>query len=669
MKALSTRPTKLQPNPTGIGFKAKGSPTTKENTSTSSKYLNLLKRRDEGFRDSPKTDGYPTKTLAGPEHRELKDFNKVLNDSRKANTPTNRDKVSEIRKELLVFNTGNTGVNAHQQLFLRSEADYNPNSDVNAMYKAFRSPPVNNKMIPQNNILSSYNSTGKSRTRSPIHRGGNQASVNLVDRKSEYATEKSSFQMKKEARISGISSGLESSFIVISDKLRVRSRCNNHPEKKSKYYVKNDESSKSEGSMGILPAFCSSCTFNLVKSGHACEEIVTTGEQFKKTKLNSFVEKLKREKENCDDIILVLDNKSETTTGLLSSEMKKIDTYFDLLIDDLNAQRNAISERLISTFNNSSNVLIDFRSAFADFLSEFNNISHDIDSTYNKIIKNSEIEPFNQILDNYKERINEFRDTNKQLEKIKLFNEKVLFGAPAETLSSRLLVKFDIHTEYSKIIDTKKIDLSLTRQSETIPSMRIMVPDSLSDLPIEDDRDYSNNIMDESFKKSALSKSDVNVSFDKDFQVESNYHANFITNHRESKGVDSEKVPTKLTTALDRISSSQTQMNSQYLKLLGLMKKSDKPQFDENPLGEPEEEPEEPDQNIFEFDGIEVKDMMNKQTPDLSGKSDQPEYLKDYFQALNNNQGDTDIRMNIKQNIINRSDARDQFRSQKVLFE
>lgn len=672
MKVLTNRPNKPKTTPSGAGFKTKGSPGSKENTSLSSKYLGLLKRKDETMKEASGNDKEFCKTISNAETRELKDMGKVFHDSRKTNNKTNNDKLIAFKKEMLILAPKQSAPKENVCGF-RTEPDYNCSFEGSTLFKAFRSPPVNNKLTLQNSLLNSYNSTGKTKTKSTLSKGSTPTLLSLVERKSECAQDNSVRQSIKDPRPLSKAFGLEASYIFVSEDVKVPNRCTNHPDKKSKYYVRDEELLSNDGGVEVLPAFCSNCTFNLVKHGYSCEEIVSKDENFKKAKLSAFLEKLKKQKENCEDVVRILDGKSEACAEILDAEMAKIDAYFDAVIEDLNAQRASISKRLITTYNNSNATLSDFKAAFNDYLGEFKTITQDIDQSYTQIIKNTEIEPFNDILNNYKERIDEFKETNWQLERIKIFSENISFNMPVEVLQSRLNIRYELCKEQSKIIDSKVIDLSTANPDIPVHVMNIIVPDSISDFPIEDDPCYRSNLTDEFFKRSALSNGDVNVSFDKDYKPDPCILNSLIGISRLSiKGQDSDRSTGRLSTALDRINNSQTQMNNQYMRLLGLVKKTSWSLHEDNHIEEPVaeiEEQEEIDQNIFEFEGHDAGDMLSKQTPDLSGKTNQSEYLKDYFLALSSNMGDNDIRTNIEQNIVNRNEVRELFKSQKVLFQ
>lgn len=664
MKAHPNRLNKQPQSTTTNTPKTKILPGCKENASISSKYLSLLKRKTELIRGSPKTETSSWRLITNIEPKDVQDFSKVLIESRKDNSVSSKLKMNN-KKDVLVFSTGHNALNGQNHTFNRSEVNYNNNQD-NAIYKAFRSPPVSTKLTPQTHMMSTFNSTGKGRTKSPIGRSSNLGVMNAVEKKGDSV---------RNSRVEsvGVSSILsqESNYIIINESIKVNNKCANHPDKKSKYYVKDDQISLNSSEQAILPAFCSNCTFNLVKNGFTCEEIIATGEQFKKEKLAVFLEKLQKEKENCEFVIRALDNKSDGFKHTLGAEISKIDSYFDGLIENLNMQKNVIADKLISTFGNSTHDITEFKSIFADFYNEFETIQQDIDATYTKIIKNSEIEPFNEILGNYKERLNEFKETNNQLENLKLYNGKVDFEVQPELLKPKLTIKYDITTETSKIIDAKLINLCLTANSKPNPQhLNIQMPDSITDLPLEEDPNTAQNTIEDSFRKSAFSKSDVNVSFDKDYPVELLHsREEYNRGRRSSKGMDSERYTEKLSSALDRINNSQSVRNNQYLKLIGLMKKPDKQLMVHEKENVSSGISEIEEHNIFEIEGVDFKELLNKQTPDLGLKSEQPEYLKDYFQALTNNMNNNDIRMNIEMNLVNKDDGKDQFKSQKVLFQ
>ena len=665
MKTISTRQGRQNPGGLSAISKTKASPSTKENTSISSKYLSLLKRKPENAKDSPKTDSRPNKTMKGQEAKDFKDFSKILHESKKENTTSSKVKERHPKKDLLVFNTGQSCANDSQQFFCRNETEPHANFEHNAIYKTFRSPPVNSKLTPQSYLMNSFNSVGKSRTRSPINKPISQNFKKQEENKLAPGNDRRFGNLNAESQLQKNNPSPSVCYISLGDGVKVRNRCSNHPQKKSKYYVKDEKISTDEDGTKILPAFCSNCTFSLVKNGYACEEIKASEEETKKEKLNAFIDKLAREKENCEAVARILNSKHQTLKQVMDQETSKVDDYFDALVEDLNAQRKAIKKRLGYTYDSSAGILGDFIDAFGDFQTEFSTINQDIELTYDKIIKSSEIGPFNEILDSYKERLSEFREVNEHLEQVSLKTEGVNFRLPYESMSSRFRVNYDIKTDQAKIIDSKEIDLSINDGQTQPQVVNIVVPDSISDFPIEESPECPPSNLEDSFRKS-----DVNVSIDRGYTTEGqlvkpeSFNDITVSNVRESV-----KSQQKLSSALDRISNSQSITNNQYLKLLGLMKKETKPQIDDDTENCEEPEGEEADQNIFELENKDLEELLNKQTPDLGCKLDHPEYLQDYYQSMCTNVGNTDISLNIQENITKKEGGVGQLKSQKILFQ
>lgn len=79
--------------------------------------------------------------------------------------------------------------------------------------------------------------------------------------------------------------------------------CVRHKEKKSKFYLVEDEKFKKQHkSYGFLRGLCSKCAVRLANSGYLCEEILDSEGSFRKQRIEWFGDQIISLKNNYDQI-------------------------------------------------------------------------------------------------------------------------------------------------------------------------------------------------------------------------------------------------------------------------------------------------------------------------------------------------------------------------------
>lgn len=256
-----------------------------------------------------------------------------------------------------------------------------------------------------------------------------------------------------------------------------------------------------------------------------------------------------------------------------------------------------------------------------------------------------------------------------QLASMHVYCEKAVFTVAVEDVKAGMRIGCDFASESSKLLNLPSSTSAQLDVTDIPIIVSVAVPDSFQELPSEIEARFSVDMAESPNHKSMLSKSDLNISFDKDCQNELVILKQSDQDETAVVGAqDVDDCKSSIGATLDRISGLQPANNSQYLKLIGAFKKDDMPKQSPAVIAT-ERSSSESEANIFEFESENFNDMLNKQTPELGSKSDHPEYLKDYFQALTNSVSNTGIRMNIDKNLMGQAQTRDYFKSQKILFQ
>jgi hypothetical protein len=585
----------------------KSSPYYKENINhISSKYLSLLK----GKRSSSK------KRL---EEKQLKPSN--INTAQSKSTrsiiskhsPENNKSISKsflknqkTKKSTLVKDRE---IPKNSKNFKKPLNSQQLSSSSKILENGFRSPPLP-KTFKTNQFKSIYNSTGKMNL--------SKQSKNKKQKISQifYKT-KDSLLVNKENDFE-----YNSTLLTLKNNTGVNEYCLNHPDKSSTFYLKLRLTTQIQNSFDkILQGYCSLCAVHLVKQGLECKEIMSEEERVRKQKIESFVEDLESEKENCAKTKKVLKLKMEDLKSNFETERDKINCYYSELYEKFEKNRVTYISDLESVFDQNKNKLNQQLKKYDETEQEFDYIYKDIKEHYEKIIKVIELEPFNNILDKYKETLNEYVNFSNKTENLEIIFSEIEIKKKIEQMVKEINPLIEMRFLKSLVIQKKEIDLTESMKS-------------------------TENL--KNSKNSKEEKSDVYVSFDENCQ---NSTSQFEEDHNSN---GSSAKTAKYDQILQKISNSQKAQKIYYDNLL---KFSD-------PLKQMEEDKKKDDcsssssdfehQKVFEIVDDE-NDWEMKQTPDLGGEKTGPENFNNHLTNLNNhnfNHINVDINKNISNNLL-----------------
>lgn len=622
----------------------KSSPYYKENINhISSKYLSLLK----GKRNSSK------KRLEEKKLRQT-NLNTVQSKSTRSiiskNSPDHQKSFSKsfiknqkIKKNIKGKDRENKKKSKKPK---KSQKFYN---NIRLVEKGFRSPPLP-KRLKKNQFQSIYNSTGKitieKRTKIKKSKIGPASYKN-----------KESVKIIKEENYD-----FKGNIILLNNNIGINENCLNHSDKKSTFFldlvlnIKKDKYFEK-----ILQGFCSLCAVHLVKQGFDCKEIMTKEEIVRKKKIENFVEDLENERENCSKTENVLKLKLDDLKKNYEIQTDKINSFYSNLYEQLEKKRNSYIKDLDNIFTNNKKKLNSELKKYKMTNQEFEHIYKDIKEHYEKIIKVIDLGPFNNILDKYRDTLNEYVKFSLKSDNIEVIFSNVDFKKNIEEISKNSDPIAEIKMTKSLLIQKKEIDLT-----ESIKS-------------IENEKIIGSRI-DE--------KSDVYVSFDENYQ---NTNSQFEEERDINKMPRNSENAEKYDKILTKISNSQKEQKIYYNNLLNSANLNEKEVKDEkknqfhkinsneefqNPNSNEEfqksnfnDEFSDSDQQVFEI--IDDNNWEMKQTPDLGGEKN-GDYLKNHLDNICKDYMNNEINRNISQNLIN-SDLEEginiQLKCKKKLFQ
>lgn len=200
--------------------------------------------------------------------------------------------------------------------------------------------------------------------------------------------------------------------VVVSKDVMINEYCIDHPDKKSKFYIKNNIFSKEDGDMKLYRGFCSKCSVQMAMKGFTVEEVMREDEFNRKARIEGFLQLLAKIQKN--DLIKL--NKVQNATALLNAYYKQQQDIVDNVfyeIGEILRQKKQIIVHSINLFKETSFAQLDSLSAAIKVkLDTINAMKSDIDSNLEKIITKIDTSPFNQILTNYEHNLD---NLNKQI--------------------------------------------------------------------------------------------------------------------------------------------------------------------------------------------------------------------------------------------------------------
>lgn len=511
-------------------------------------------------------------------------------------------------------------------------------SNMRLVEKGFRSPPLP-KRLKNHKFQSIYNSTGKITIEKKTKT--KKSKINQITYKA-----KESIKIPKNKNYN-----YKGKIILLNDNIGINELCLNHDNKMSTFFLDLELNIKNNYFKKVLQGFCSLCAVHLVKQGFDCKQIMTKEELERKKKIENFVGDLENERENCSKTENVLKIKMDDLKKNYEIQTDKINSFYSNLYEKLEKKRNSYIKNLDDIFSDNKNKLNSELKKYEMTNQEFDHIYKDIKEHYEKIIKVIDLGPFNNILDKYRDTLNEYVRFSSKSDDIEVVFSNVDFKKNIEEISRNSDPMAEIKMTKSLLIQKKEIDLT-----ESIKS-------------IENEKIRGSRI-DE--------KSDVYVSFDENYQ---NSNSQF-EEERESRKIQRTSENTeKYDMILTKISNSQKEQKMYYNKLLNLSENLNEKEVSEekeqnnlelNKKKLQEEYDSESDRQVFEIMDDE-NDWEMKQTPDLGGEKT-GDYLKNHLDNISKNYMNSEINKNISQNLIN-SDLEEgqginlQLKCKKKLFQ
>lgn len=638
---------------------SKGYPYNKENASPSSKFINLLKRKDKKSRESHRNSDSTSNHIPLFDPNELKYLIKRNTNLICAN---NKSK-NFVKSNRITSITKNDSLKTPAQELVNVKDNQSVNKiDYKGLLKVIQSPTKNilklKDFLPEN-----YRSADKRTTVTALNRSSNQIYGDVSQKRFELKSDRSSPNLKIITIESQTNIKPLAEYRTVYPGFKVNSCCVNHPNKRSKYFIKNAPAFNKDVEI-TQPGYCSNCTFNLVKNGRNCEEIILGEQSYKENKLSDFLQNLRKEQDNCEYGLQTLTIKGEDMTNRLQKEIGKVDLYFDLLIDNLNKQRSHIAERLINNFTQSSNMLADLRSSLTSFKSEFGVISKDIDATYNMIIETPHVEPFDEIIKCYTSKLEENRQLLKKLENLKVSYERVEFDKKIEAIRHELQVPFEIRCVHYGLIELKSDISNQTYLENDIISKNMQVSLSLSNLLTEERLENGSDIkLANNPQNLALNKSD-----DK-FCRTNNIDSELTHKDASTSEVIQARPGFKVDTYENsiRTQNSMQLLDIQLLHLKGVTSQHGSFQSGNNIESNDQVEVISGNDQLFELERSDLTELFKKPTPDLDVKDDPAEQIREYYNSFMTNRTIKDGRQDPRNDQTDHFKLKD-FKSQKVLF-
>ena len=499
------------------------------------------------------------------------------------------------------------------------------------------------------------------------------------------------------------------SFISFNEKFKINAHCLVHQEKKSKFYAPSLPIDKSFSKSGTVRGFCSKCAITLVKNGIECEEWsadepfgcnclknsngdpcvkcmpaqppaldsrvenLSPVEIHRKERINACWNELFKNKDSCLQTIDVLSKKRSEDAVSHENQLKDLNGYFTELYNSLEAKRARAVGQIEKIHKSNQAKLSDYIAICEDTLKEYEVMYSDISDNYRNIIMSIESQAFNNVLKQYRQKIQQFDGLANEVDSLQLSATQVAFGKPIETIKIAFDPKIQISLKNVPAIEHKKIDLDESNKRDSITDERGNLVDSELDLgAIEMPGD--NRPGSETFRsgKGNMTKSDVYISFDQnnpggriiDIDVSDNADLDNVSERNISGN------PTKkFDDMLQKIHQTQNRHENFYnqyithpLDQMNFQKsRNETEEFDQSII--------ESEERVFEIDPRpDNEDWEQKQTPDLCEKQSPPDHLAEHLRKLT--QGQTSNADNILYDKLHAHETTgsSKYTCQKVLF-
>jgi hypothetical protein len=498
-------------------------------------------------------------------------------------------------------------------------------------------------------------------------------------------------------------------YIAFNDKVKINSHCLIHQEKKSKFYAKSLPLDTSMSKHGVVRGFCSKCAITLVKNGIECDEWspeepfscnclknsngepcvkcmpsnppaldsraenLTPVEIQRKDRIAVFWNDLFKNKEACVQTIDALSKKRKENEFGYENQLKELNGYFTELYNALEAKRARAVGQIEKIHDSNLTKLNDYISIFEDTLKEYEVMYSDISDNYRNIIMSIESQAFNNVLKQYRQKIQQFDNLVNEVDSLQLSSTQVTFGRPVEAIKTAFDPRIQISLKSNPAIQHKKIDLDESNKQNSITDDNGNFMDSEIDLPAIE-MPSNNRPGSETFRSSKgnMTKSDVYISFDPNnsggrlINVHDSYQQDFDDTFEYNRHGDQTK---EFGDILKKIDKTQNQCETFYNKLIDRSCKvvsfpisnRESEKFDHSVI--------ESEERVFEIESRpDNEDWEQKQTPDLCEKQSPPDHIAEHLKKISQAHGSKSD--NILPENLHGSEATgySKYTCQKVLF-
>lgn len=499
------------------------------------------------------------------------------------------------------------------------------------------------------------------------------------------------------------------SYISFNEKMKINSHCLIHQEKKSKFYAKSLPVDTSILKSGIVRGFCSKCAITLVKNGLECDEWsleepvgcsclknsngepcvkcmpshppaldsraenLSPVEIHRKERITAFWNDLFKNKDACLQTIDVLSKKQKEDEISHENQLKELNGYFTELYNSLETKRARAVSQIEKIHESNQAKLQDYIAIFEDTLKEYEVMYSDISDNYRNIIMSIESQAFNNVLKQYRQKIQQFDSLANEVDTLQLSATQVTFGKPVEAIKTAFDPKIQISLKSIPAIEHKKIDLDESNKRDSITDDNGNFVDSEIDLPAIDIHG-DNRHGSETFRsgKGSMTKSDVYISFDQnntggriiDINASENHDLDNVSEHNTSGNQ-----PKKFDEMLKKISKTQYVHENFYSQYVPHSHENTDFRKSRNETEEFDQSIIESEERVFEIDTRpDNEDWEQKQTPDLCEKQSPPDHITEHLKKMTQGHGNKSDNMLYENLHAHETTGSSKYTCQKVLF-
>lgn len=427
-----------------------------------------------------------------------------------------------------------------------------------------------------------------------------------------------------------------------ADGIKVTYTCINHQQKRSKYYIVQDDQLRraTGGNLSFLRGVCSKCAVYLGQLGFKCIEI-----EFGREKLDLLKSYIKNLEHVEDHQLIVLTQTNEAIANLEThyenefSALEEFEGSIDKIIKMLNENKSKMRNILISESRKEMEKFTEIKAEIQDNLDFLGATKKDIERNIDPILRDFAIGKIESILSGYSQKL-----------------QMISVSTPQTLLSTSVLKInkvdqeeiFEIGSQLSKWFNIEKTDFVMSN------SQPALIEHSYNQEAFRDERIGTEDEIDDEddepkhapeHQKGQKNPSEVYVSFDNREKFESAIwnqqslqSGTYSIDGSESKRPKEQGSTSKYISILDKITESQNEKNDFYATLVGDEQNDEgisSIHSNQSKHGSELSEQEDCPRDFLISIPIDSGQMQNLGTPEW-GKSrdDMPEHMKQAFENV-----------------------------------